>query len=160
MQDGGIGKAWTAVGRDAPRDPRDRLRRGAARARRRRRGGVGSHHRLLPAGRVGHAGRSRAGGAGRDRHATPIGSASCSTRLQTSPAAAGAGMGATAAALLQLLRTAVDAATAQGGDADQALDTHGRVDGRLTPEMLLGVLAAKHGGWSGLRDRRRPSSSE
>jgi len=67
-------------------------------------------------------------------------------RLQSSPAATGAGMGATAAALLQLLRTAVEAATAQGLDRDQALVTMGASMGRLTPDMLLAVLAAKQSG--------------
>src|SRR5688572_17455533 len=66
-------------------------------------------------------------------------------RLQASPAAADAGMGATAAALLQLLRTAVEAAGAKGVDREQVLGTSAGAMGRLTPEMLLRVLAAKHG---------------
>jgi len=67
-------------------------------------------------------------------------------RLQSSPAATGAGMGATAAALLQLLRTAVEAATAQGLSSDQVIETMGSSMGRLTPDMLLAVLAAKQSG--------------
>ena len=66
-------------------------------------------------------------------------------RLQASPASADAGMGATAAALLQLLRTAVEAAGAKGLDREQVLSTIAGSMGRLTPEMLLRVLAAKHG---------------
>jgi hypothetical protein len=66
-------------------------------------------------------------------------------RLQASPAAADAGMGATAAALLQLLRAAVEAAAAKGGDREHVLGTIAGSMGRLTPEMLLRVLAAKHG---------------
>ena len=67
-------------------------------------------------------------------------------RLQSSPAATGAGMGTTAAALLQLLRTAVEAATGQGLDRDQALQTMGASMGKLTPDMLLALLAAKQSG--------------
>jgi hypothetical protein len=67
-------------------------------------------------------------------------------RLQSSPAATGAGMGATAAALLQLLKTAVEAATAQGLSRDQVIETMGSSMGRLTPDMLLAVLAAKQSG--------------
>ena len=67
-------------------------------------------------------------------------------RLQSSPAATGAGMGATAAALLQLLRTAVEAATAQGRESDHVLETMRASMGRLTPDMLLAVLAAKQSG--------------
>lgn len=55
-------------------------------------------------------------------------------------------MGATAAALLQLLRTAVDAAAAEGIDSERVLDTMGASMSRLTPEMLLGVLAARKAG--------------
>ena len=67
-------------------------------------------------------------------------------RLQSSPAATGAGMGATAAALLQLLRTALDAAAAGNRDRDHVLDTMSAGMARLTPEMLLAVLAARRTG--------------
>ena len=67
-------------------------------------------------------------------------------RLQASPAVAGAGIGATAAALLQLLRTAVDAAAAQGIEAGRVLDTMATSMARLTPETMLGLLAARKAG--------------
>jgi HEAT repeat protein len=67
-------------------------------------------------------------------------------RLQASPAIAGAGMGATAAALLQLLRTTVDAAAAQGTETDSVLDTMASSMSRLTPETMLGLLAARKAG--------------
>jgi HEAT repeat protein len=67
-------------------------------------------------------------------------------RLQSAPAATGAGMGATAAALLQLLKTTVEAATAQGLSSDQVIENMGSSMGRLTPDMLLAVLAAKQSG--------------
>jgi hypothetical protein len=63
-------------------------------------------------------------------------------RLQASPAAGGAGMAATAAALVQLVSTAVETAIARGCDPDRTLDTAATAMARLTPEMLLGVLAA------------------
>jgi HEAT repeat protein len=67
-------------------------------------------------------------------------------QLQATPAAAGGGMGVTAAALLQLLRTALDAAAAAGIDADRVLDTMATSMARLTPETLLGLVAATKAG--------------
>jgi HEAT repeat protein len=67
-------------------------------------------------------------------------------RLQASPAATGAGMGATAAAMLQLMKTALEAATAQGLESDRALDTMATSMARLTPEMMLAVLAERQSG--------------
>lgn len=67
-------------------------------------------------------------------------------RLQTSPAAAGAGIGATAAALLQLLRTAVEHATGRGLDSEAVLASIASSTARLTPEMLLAVLTASRAG--------------
>jgi HEAT repeat protein len=67
-------------------------------------------------------------------------------RLQASPAVTGAGMGATAAALLQLLRTAVDAAAAQGIDTELVFETMATSTARLTPESMLGLLAARKAG--------------
>jgi hypothetical protein len=52
-------------------------------------------------------------------------------------------MGATAAALLHLVRTAVETAIARGCDPDRTLDTAATSMARLTPEMLLGVLTAR-----------------
>ena len=51
-------------------------------------------------------------------------------------------MAATAAALVQLVSTAVETAIARGCDPDRTLDTAATAMARLTPEMLLGVLAA------------------
>jgi hypothetical protein len=65
-------------------------------------------------------------------------------RLQDGPAASGASVGARAAALLQLLRTAVDAARTRGAaTTDSVLQTIADSSGRLTPEMLLAVLAQR-----------------
>ena len=70
-------------------------------------------------------------------------------RLQASAAASSAGIGATAAALLQLLQIAVEAATARGLDTESVLQTMGTSMARLTPEMLLAVLTARKGGSPG-----------
>jgi HEAT repeat protein len=67
-------------------------------------------------------------------------------RLQASPAVAGAGMGATATALLQLLRTAIEASAAAGMDTERVLNTMAASTSRLTPETLLGLLAARKAG--------------
>ena len=67
-------------------------------------------------------------------------------KLQKAPAAATAGMGATAAAVLQLLRTTLDAVMKRGADTEQALQTMAASMSRLTPETILGVLAARRGG--------------
>jgi hypothetical protein len=65
-------------------------------------------------------------------------------RLQHAPAASGASVGARAAALLQLLRTAVDAARTHGDAAtDTVLQTVADSSRRLTPEMLLAILAQR-----------------
>jgi hypothetical protein len=56
----------------------------------------------------------------------------------------GTSMGARAAALLQLLRTAVDAAEARGAAfAEQVVQTIADSSARLTPEMLLAVLSQR-----------------
>ena len=69
-------------------------------------------------------------------------------RFQHSPASSGASIGARAAALLHLLRTALEAAKNRGPEvAEQALDTIAAASARLTPEMLLVLLeerAAPH----------------
>ena len=65
-------------------------------------------------------------------------------RLQNGPASAGASVGARAAALLQLLRTAVDAAGQRGADmTDRVLDSIAASSAKLTPEMMLAVLARR-----------------
>ena len=56
-------------------------------------------------------------------------------RLQASPAVTGAGMGATAAAMLQLMKTALEVSTAQGLEGDKVLDTMATSMARLTPDM-------------------------
>jgi hypothetical protein len=62
-------------------------------------------------------------------------------RFQNSPAASGSSIGARAAALLQLLRTALDAAKDHGPEmTEQALQTIAAASARLTPEMLLVLL--------------------
>jgi hypothetical protein len=64
--------------------------------------------------------------------------------FQQSPAVSGATIGARAAALVQLLRTAVDAAAARGPEAaDLVLQTIADSSARLTPEMMLAVLAQR-----------------
>lgn len=66
-------------------------------------------------------------------------------RFQSAPAAAGASIGARAAALLQLLKTAVEAARTRGeAVTEQVLQTIADSSARLTPEMLLSVLAQRH----------------
>src|SRR4029079_14486786 len=66
-------------------------------------------------------------------------------RLQASPAATGAGLGATAAARLQLMRTATEGARTQGLEGD-AVDTMATAMAPLTPDMMLAVLTAKQSG--------------
>jgi hypothetical protein len=62
-------------------------------------------------------------------------------RFQHSPAGSTASIGARAAALLHLLRTALEAAKASGPEtAEQALQTIAASSARLTPEMLLALL--------------------
>ena len=68
-------------------------------------------------------------------------------RFQHAPAAAGATIGARAAALLQFLRTAVDAARAHGAaEREEVLQTVAGCSARLTPEMLLGLVAQQASG--------------
>jgi HEAT repeat protein len=67
-------------------------------------------------------------------------------RLQASPAASGGGIGATAAALLQLMRTALEASAAQGADNGAAIETMSTAMAQLTPDLMLAVLAAKQDG--------------
>lgn len=61
-------------------------------------------------------------------------------RLQTMSATGGASIGARAAALIQLLRTAIDAAKGSGIGADNVLQTAAEGVSRLTPEMLLALI--------------------
>jgi hypothetical protein len=62
-------------------------------------------------------------------------------RFQDSPASSSASIGARAAALLNLLRTALEAAKEGGPDvAERALETIAAASARLTPEMLLVLL--------------------
>jgi hypothetical protein len=65
-------------------------------------------------------------------------------RLQNGPAASGQSIGARAAALLQLLQTAVEAAGERSPEtAEQALDSIAASSAKLTPEMMLAVLAER-----------------
>jgi hypothetical protein len=62
-------------------------------------------------------------------------------RFERSAVAGGASLGARAAALLHLLRTAVEAAKARGRDVEeQALETIAASSAKLTPEMMLALL--------------------
>jgi hypothetical protein len=72
-------------------------------------------------------------------------------RFQNAATAGGRSMGARAAAMLQLLRTAVDAARARGPETEeQVLQTIADSSARLTPEMLLAVL----------EERKSPNAAE
>jgi hypothetical protein len=145
IQDGGIGKAWTASGRTSldirEIDYAEVLRERAG-------GDEAAWDRIIACCLQGESttmdDRALATLVATVTDADRFGE--LLARLQASPAAEGAGMGATAAALLQVLRTAVDASTAHGGDADRVIDTMAASMAQLTPEMLLGLLAAKHGG--------------
>jgi hypothetical protein len=65
-------------------------------------------------------------------------------RLEHGPASQGASVGARAAALLQLLQTAVRAAEQRGPEvADQALDSIAASSAKLSAEMMLAVLAQR-----------------
>ncbi len=66
-------------------------------------------------------------------------------RLQAIAGGSGAGMGATAVAVLQLLRMTLEAVARLGADTEQALQTMAASMSKLTPETLLGVLAARQG---------------
>ena len=66
-------------------------------------------------------------------------------RLQGSLTGSSVGLGASAAAVLQLLRMTLEAVTKLGGDSEQALQTMAASMARLTPETLLGILAARRG---------------
>ena len=64
--------------------------------------------------------------------------------LPDSPASRGASVGARAAALLQLMNSAVEAARVRGEDmVDRALDSIAACGRKLTPEMMLAVLAQR-----------------
>jgi hypothetical protein len=64
--------------------------------------------------------------------------------LHDSPAARGASVGARAAALLQLMNSAVEAARLRGEDmVDRVLDSIAACSQKLTPEMMLAVLAQR-----------------
>jgi hypothetical protein len=65
-------------------------------------------------------------------------------RLEHGSAASGASMTARAAALLNLVRAAVDALTKRGVPEQQVLQTIADAGGRLTPDMLLTLLAERH----------------
>ena len=67
-------------------------------------------------------------------------------RLQGSLTGSSVGLGASAAAVLQLLRMTLEAVTKLEGDTEQALQTMAVSMAKLTPETLLGILAARHGG--------------
>jgi len=144
LHDGGVGKAWAAVGR-----PHLEIREiDYAEVLRERAGGEeAAWDRIIAFCLQGDAATldDRALTTLLETVTDPDRLSRLIERLQASPDAASAGIGATAAALLQLLRTAVEAATARGFDTGTVLQTMGTSMARLTPEMLLAVLARRGG---------------
>jgi HEAT repeat protein len=145
LQDGGVSKAWTATGRSHLEvreiDYAEVLRERAG-------GQEAAWDRIIAFCLQGEAAAldDRALTTLLETVTDPDRLAQLLERLQASAAASSAGIGATAAALLQLLRTAVDAATARGLDTGNVLQTMGTSMARLTPEMLLAVLTARRSG--------------
>jgi|RhiMethySRZTD1v2_1073278.scaffolds.fasta_scaffold00509_38 HEAT repeat protein len=144
LHDGGVGKAWAAVGR-----PHLEIREiDYAEVLRERAGGEdAAWDRIIAFCLQGDAATldDRALTTLLETVTDPDRLSRLIERLQASPDAASAGIGATAAALLQLLRTAVEAATARGFDTGTVLRTMATSMARLTPEMLLAVLARRGG---------------
>ena len=143
---GGIGKGWAATGRghfeireiDYAEVLRERAGDGAA-----------EWDRIIAFCLQGESATldDRALGSLLDAMSDPTRFGELLDRLQNAPAASGASVGARAAALLQLLRTAVDAAKTRGDEAtDTVLQTIADSSRRLTPEMLLAVLAQRTSG--------------
>jgi uncharacterized tellurite resistance protein B-like protein len=64
-------------------------------------------------------------------------------RIERGPSARGASMTARAAALLRLVRAAVAAVGNRGASEEQALQTVAEASARLTPDMLLALLAER-----------------
>src|SRR5690606_28096084 len=66
-------------------------------------------------------------------------------RFEHASAASGASINGRAAALLRLLRSALEAATAghEPESAERAIDVMAAATGRLTPEMMLALLARR-----------------
>jgi HEAT repeat protein len=145
IQDGGVAKAWTASGR---RHLDIREIDYAEVLRERARGDEAAWDRIIACCLQGESGTldDRALASLVATVTDPQRFDELLARLQASPAATGAGMGATAAALLHLLRTALDASAAEGIDTECVLDTIAASTARLTPETLLGLLAARKGG--------------
>ena len=146
MAEGGLGKAWAASGRGhfeiREIDYAEVLRERAG-------GGDAEWDRIIAFCLQGESATldERALASLIDAVSDPVRFGELLDRLQNAPAASGASMGARAAALLQLLRTAVDAAKARGAAAaDTVLQTIADAGGRLTPEMLLAVLAQRKSG--------------
>jgi hypothetical protein len=146
MAEGGLGKAWAASGRGhfeiREIDYAEVLRERAG-------GGDAEWDRIIAFCLQGESATldERALASLVDAVSDPVRFGELLDRLQNAPAASGASMGARAAALLQLLRTAVDAAKARGAAAaDTVLQTIADSSGRLTPEMLLAVLAQRKSG--------------
>jgi hypothetical protein len=86
-------------------------------------------------------------------------------RLQTVASQSGTTIGARAAALIQLLRTAVDATRRDGGDEHRVLQTAADSASRLTPEMVLALIGHRQSASpedaqviSGVLDRMSDSS--
>jgi hypothetical protein len=139
IADGGIGRAWSATGRTAfgiaEIDYAEVLRE--------RKGGEGAEWDRIIASCL--QGRPRFDERDLAAIVEALGDSArfgeLLDRFQNSPALKNASIGARAAALLHLLRAAVEAARARGDAvAEQALQTIAASSARLSPEMLLVLL--------------------
>ena len=142
------------------RDPRNRLRRGAARAERRRRRRVGQHHRVLPAGRTATLDDRRPHVAARD--AQRLGAVRRAARAAAERRdRRRATVSARAAALLELVQQMLDATgRALGRERrKRVLQTVADSTSRLTPDMLLAISSwrAAAGARDSRESRRRSS---
>ena len=143
IADGGIGKAWTASGRShfAIReiDYAEVLRERAG-------GDTAEWDRIIAFCLQGDAAAmdEQALVSLLDAVSDPERFGELIDRLENGPASKGASIGARAAALLQLLRTAVSAAEQKGPEVtERALDAIAASSAKLTPEMMLAVLAQR-----------------
>ncbi len=139
MAEGGIGRAWSATGRTtfgiAEIDYAEVLRE--------RQGGEAAQWDRIIASCL--QGRPRFDDRDLEALVDALGDTARFSelldRFQHAPALQNASIGARAAALLHLLRTALDAARARGDEAaEQALQTIAASSARLSPEMLLALL--------------------
>lgn len=141
IAEGGIGKAWTASGRE-----HFEIREiDYAEVLRERTGGEGAEwDRIIAYCLQGEAAAldERTLGSLLDTLGDASKFGELLDRLQTAASAGGASVGARAAALLQLIRRMMDASKQRHGDegAELVLQTAASAASRLTPEMLLAML--------------------